>query len=162
MRVVAIDPGTSCGYAWTDDYLVRSAQGGVWELRPNRHEGGGMRYLRFGRYFDELLEAPPGPCVVVYEEVRRHMGTDAAHVYGGILAVLQAKCEERGVAYMSVPVGTIKKRATGKGNAAKDAIVEAASAAFGEPIIDDNHADALWLLQVAIDQIVPRERNDRG
>ena len=44
---------------------------------------------------------------VVYEEVRRHMGVDAAHVYGGLMATLTAWCEGQGIAYAGVPVGTI-------------------------------------------------------
>ena len=43
------------------------------------------------------------------EEVRRHAGTDAAHVYGGLMATLTAWAELRGVPYEGVPVGTIKR-----------------------------------------------------
>ena len=51
-----------------------------------------------------------------FEHVRRHAGTDAAHVYGGLLATLTSWCELRGIPYAAIPVGTIKKHATGKGN----------------------------------------------
>jgi hypothetical protein len=39
------------------------------------------------------------------------------HVYGGLMATLTAWAELRGVPYEGVPVGTIKRHATGKGNA---------------------------------------------
>jgi hypothetical protein len=48
-----------------------------------------------------------------------------------------------------VPVGTIKKHATGKGNAGKDAVIAAVRAWSFDPV-DDNEADALALLRWAI------------
>ena len=53
--------------------------------------------------------------------------------------------------YQGVPVGTIKKHATGQGNAGKAAMV-AAMQAKGYPVTDDNEADALALLHWALAQ----------
>ena len=86
---------------------------------------------------------------VYFEEVRRHAGVDAAHVYGGLMATLTAWCEAHGVAYAGVPVGTIKKHATGKGNADKAAMV-AAMQALGHYPANDDEADALALLHLAL------------
>ncbi len=47
-----------------------------------------------------------------------------------------------------MPVGTIKKHATGKGNAGKDLVI-AAMTALGHVPADDNEADALALLHWA-------------
>ena len=52
---------------------------------------------------------------------------------------------------LGVPVGTIKKHATGKGNAGKEAMIEAMQL-LGHPVTDDNEADALALLHWALDQ----------
>ena len=82
---------------------------------------------------------------IYFEEVRRHVGTDAAHVYGGFLATLTAWAESCGIPYQGVPVGTIKRHATGKGNADKAAMIAAARAKGYSPG-DDNEADALALL----------------
>ena len=79
--------------------------------------------------------------VVHYEEVRRHLSTDAAHVHGGLLATLTAWCEQRSIAYQGVPVGTIKRFIAGKGNADKAAVI-AAIRARGFAPADDNEADA--------------------
>ena len=84
-----------------------------------------------------------------FEEVRRHVSTDAAHAYGGFLATLTAWCEHHQVPYQGVPVGTIKKHATGKGNASKDDVLSAMRA-LGHAPADDNEADALALLRWAI------------
>ena len=77
--------------------------------------------------------------------VRRHLGVDAAHAYGGFMAHLTAWCEQHGVPYAGVPVGTIKRFVTGKGNADKAAVI-AAVRALGYFPVDDNEADALALL----------------
>jgi Holliday junction resolvasome RuvABC endonuclease subunit len=89
---------------------------------------------------------------IVFEEVRRHAGTDAAHIYGGFLAHLSAWCEERSIPYEGIPVGTIKRFATGKGNAPKDAML-AAIRARGFAPADDNEADAIALLLWATEQV---------
>jgi crossover junction endodeoxyribonuclease RuvC len=148
VRVLAIDPGTACG--WALGHLGRVVSSGTWNLKPKRFEGGGMRYVHLQNFLRVI-----GRCdLVVLEEVRRHMGVDAAHVYGGILATVQAWCETQDppTPYTAIPVGTIKKRATGKGNAKKDAMVAAAREQWpGQDVKDDNQADALWLLECAKD-----------
>jgi len=140
---IGIDPGTRCGWAVLDEGGQRVASG-TWDCSVRRGEGAGFRFVRFERVLRELLDAYPGS-TLGYEEVRRHAGVDAAHVYGGIRAHLQRLCEERGVPYCPIPVGTVKKLATGKGNADKDAMVAAAASQWGVQVEDDNEADALWI-----------------
>ena len=100
MKILAIDPGTHCGYA------LSPFESGVWNLSVGRHEGGGMRFVKLRSY---LVKASEGVELLVYEEVRGHKGTDAAQVYGGIVAIIQEHCEQLGIPYQGVPVGTIKK-----------------------------------------------------
>ena len=116
--ILALDLGTTTGWALR---LRSRIPSGTVSFRPSRFDGGGMRYLRFRRWLDQRLEITGGIDAVYFEEVRRHVGTDAAHVYGGLLATLTAWCEERGIPYQGVPVGTIKRYAAGKGNADKQA-----------------------------------------
>jgi hypothetical protein len=145
--VLALDLGTHTGWALrAGDTPITS---GTEHFRPQRFEGGGMRYLRFKRWLTEIKAAAGGIDEVYFEEVRRHLATDAAHAYGGFLAVLTSWCEHHRIAYQGVPVGTIKKHATGKGNADKDAMIEAMRARGFAPV-DDNEADALALLHWAI------------
>jgi Holliday junction resolvasome RuvABC endonuclease subunit len=88
---------------------------------------------------------------VYFEEVRRHLGVDAAHVYGGFLAILSEECERRRTPYAGIPIQTIKKHATGKGNADKAAMIKAAATRWpGAVILDDNTADALCLLSLVL------------
>jgi hypothetical protein len=79
---------------------------------------------------------------VYFEEVRSHRGVAAAHAYGGFLGHLTAWAEVNKIPYRGVPVATIKRHATGKGNANKDAMMAAARARGFSPT-DDNEADAV-------------------
>ena len=141
--LMALDLGTTTGFALkTSDGAIAS---GTVSFRPSRYDGGGMRYLRFRGWLDSIAEDSGIPAAIHFEEVRRHVGTDAAHVYGGLLAILTAWCEQRGIAYQGVPVGTIKRHITGKGNADKAAVIAAVRARGFNPT-DDNEADALAIL----------------
>ena len=70
--------------------------------------------------------------------------------YGGLMASLTSWGELRGIPYEGVPVGTIKRHATGKGNAPKQAMIDAARAKGFSPE-DDNEADAIAILLWALD-----------
>ncbi|MEH0008286.1 MAG: hypothetical protein V6Z82_06145 [Flavobacteriales bacterium] len=131
---------------------------GTVNFRPTRWQGGGMRYLKFARFLTELHETAGPFGVVYYEEVRRHLGVDAAHAYGGFLAHLTAWCEKRGIPYEGVPVGTIKKHATGRGNATKAQVLEAVRQHGYRPE-DDNEADALALMLWVFENIVQGVKN---
>ena len=144
--ILSLDLGTKTGWA------LRSADGsitsGTESFKPGRFEGGGMRYLRFKRWLNEFL--PEAVSAVYFEEVRRHLGVDAAHAYGGFLATLTAWCEQNRIPYQGVPVGTIKRSATGRGNAGKPEMI-AAMRRLGHLPDDDNEADALALLYFAVE-----------
>jgi Holliday junction resolvasome RuvABC endonuclease subunit len=146
--ILALDLGTATGWALRgrDGTICSSSEA----FKPQRFEGGGMRYLRFKRWLTEIKQSCDGIDAVFFEEVRRHAGVDAAHAYGGFMAHLTAWCEHHQIPYQGVPVGTIKKRATGKGNASKDEMVSAMRQRGFRPC-DDNEADALAILLWAIE-----------
>ncbi len=141
--VLALDLGTTTGWA------LRSRDGsitsGTMTFKPTRFEGGGMRFLRFRGWLAEVAGLSGGVTRIAFEEVRRHVSTDSSHAYGGFLATLTAWCEQEAIPYEGVPVGTIKRYATGKGNADKAAMI-AAVRAHGFAPADDNEADAIALL----------------
>jgi hypothetical protein len=146
--ILALDLGTKTG--WAMRLVDGTVVSGTMEFKSGRYEGGGMRFLRFRSWLDNLEAGAKTIDLIHFEEVRRHAGTDAAHIYGGFLAHLAAWCETRQIPYQGVPVGTIKRHATGKGNAGKDAVI-AAMQALGHQPADDNEADALAILTWAID-----------
>jgi hypothetical protein len=112
--ILALDLGQTTGWA------VRNADGvithGTVQFRPGRHEGGGMPFLRFRAWLQELDETVDGIDAVFFEEVHGHRGTAAAQVYGGFLAHLSAWAEMNKIptrVYRSAPSsGTSRARAT--------------------------------------------------
>ena len=148
MTIFALDLGTQTGWALTsrDGSITSGSQ----SFKPQRFEGGGMRFLRFKRWLTDIKQCNDGIDQVVFEEVRRHAGVDAAHAYGGFMGQLTAWCEHHQIPYQGIPVGTIKKHATGKGNASKDEMVTSVRARGHTPT-DDNEADAIALLYLAIE-----------
>lgn len=149
MIILALDLGTTIGWAIGSD--VKHIVSGTMSFKNGRYEGGGMRYLRFQQWLNEMKQLQSFD-QVAYEEVRRHMSTDAAHVYGGFLSTLTSECEKWEVPYSGIPVGTIKKFATGKGNASKEDMIAAAKA-WGHNPIDDNEGDAIAILRCRLEGV---------
>ena len=145
--ILALDLGTNTGWA------IRDKQGciisGAVSFKPNRFEGGGMIYLRFRQCLTELKNSCGSIDSIYFEEVRKYLGVDAAHKYGGFLAHLTAWCEHHQIPYQGIPVGTIKKHITGKGNASKHDVIQAVKTKGFNPK-DDNEADALALLDFVL------------
>ncbi len=146
--ILSLDLGTTTG--WAMQLAGGVIESGTTSFRPSRYDGGGMRYLRFRGWLASIAADAAGIEAIYFEEVRRHIGTDAAHLYGGFLATLTAWCEQNSIPYEGVPVGTIKRHVTGKGNADKTAVIEAIRARGFKPA-DDNEADAIAILLWAID-----------
>lgn len=146
--ILALDLGTTTG--WAMQPASGRIESGTVSFRPSRYDGGGMRYLRFRGWLNGMATDAAGLAAIYFEEVRRHAGTDAAHLYGGFLATLTSWCEQQGIAYQGVPVGTIKRFMTGKGNADKAAIIAAVRAQGFAPA-DDNEADAIAILLWSIE-----------
>ncbi len=145
--ILALDLGTTTGWALRD--LAGNTTHGFVSFKPQRFEGGGMRFLRFKRWLAEIKGSTErGIDAVYFEEVRRHLGVDAAHIYGGLLATLTSWCEHHQIPYEGVPVGTIKRHVSGKGNASKEEVIQAVGR-LGFHVTDDNEADAIALLRLA-------------
>ncbi len=158
-RLLALDLASKCGYAFVDIVgrtkpAVNPAFAGWWDLRPKPGESRGMRFIRFENYIIEV-----GPDMIVSEAVKGPFrSSPAALLQGGLASTLAVYCEKNDIPYADVPVGTIKRRATGKGNAKKEDMIEAANREFAAGLDvknvgkgDDDVADALWICQIAIE-----------
>jgi len=77
--------------------------------------------------------------VIHYEEIRRHLSLTLRTFMEGSSQRSPHGVEQRSIAYQGVPVGTIKRFITGKGNADKRAVIEAVRARGFHPA-DDNEA----------------------
>ena len=146
--ILALDLGQKTGWA------VRNADGaiasGTVEFKPGRFEGGGMVYLRFRAWLQEVDETAGGIGAVYFEEVRfasRRSGRTRVRRLPRPPDRLGRDANK--IPYRGVPVGTIKRHVTGRGNADKDAVIAAVRALGFDPA-DDNEADALALLDWAL------------
>jgi len=146
--LIALDLGGKTGWAMWRGGEVTSGTIDLTKSKGKRFEGPGMKFVRFGRFLKKL---PRADCIS-FEEVRRHRGVAAAHAYGGYLSHLTAFCDVQTpqIPYEGIGVGTIKKRATGNGSASKGMMI-AACGALGINPVDDNEADALWLLVLMVE-----------
>jgi len=144
MNILSIDLGTKTGWAIENGCFIES---GVVDLKCDRFSGGGMRFLKFERFLDDLFNKYKIG-TVYFESVRRHIGTDAAHSYGAFWGTLTSWCEKKSIPYEGIPVQSIKKFATGKGNAKKESVIESIKS-MGYSPVDDNEADAIALLLLA-------------
>jgi len=141
--LLALDLGQKMGWALSQrDGTIRS---GVCSLKPAARDTVAEALVRLSRWLDEIDETYGPFQRVLYEQVRGHKGTVAAHWYGAFWGAVNAWCKGKEIPTEGVAVGTIKKHATGKGNATKQGMVLAIRSLGFYPK-DDNEADALALL----------------
>lgn len=140
--ILAIDIGTKLGWALLAQGRIVS---GGFDMRPAVGEKPGLRFLKFRR---EFLSNFRQVQEVYFEEVRRHEGTHAAHVYGGFWAILLAWCEENSIPYRGVEVSDWKKNLGISGRAKKTDVLEAMKERGFDPKTEDE-ADALGILSFA-------------
>jgi crossover junction endodeoxyribonuclease RuvC len=149
-----LDLGTTTGWALgTLDNSTGEVQflSGVWNLKTDKFASLGARMAELERKLNSL-QASSGFQTLAFEAVRAHKGVDAAHYYGGFLGTVQQFCEDRGISYEGVPVGAIKKFATGKGNASKDMMLDAARDKYQMTIDSHDQADAVHGLHLVLNR----------
>lgn len=147
MSVLALDLGTRTGFAvLRADNRVESGEARL-DLKTN--DGAGMRYVRFRQWLVEMKNTHE-VTELVFEQVMGHGAFQviAAHVYGGLLATLQAFGEHHQIPYRGIGVTTVKKQFAGSGRASKDDMI-AQCRALGFKPRSHNEADAIAVLHVA-------------
>ena len=145
---LALDLATLTGWAHSD------GASGVIDLKPKRGESPGMRYVNLKSFLNRAYAASPFRLVAY--EMPIHRGGAATEVLLGLQTKVQEWCaeknlslpEEQTIEYTRRTPKEVKKHATGRGNASKTAMKLAAEKRWGFEPIDDNHTDALWLLDL--------------
>jgi len=149
--VLALDFASVTG--WAIGHLGAGVHfSGTWDIRPRRGESPGMRYIHLRRKLEEIIAAYPDIILVVYEQAHNRGGAPTEYGHGCV-AILQEWCAQRNLNFHPIHSSTLKKFATGKGNANKEAMMGAATAR-GWRFADDNECDALWLLEYALKEVV--------
>lgn len=106
----------------------------------------------------------PRAALAVIEDLPTH--AHGAGVTGMVHGVVRELLLDNGVPYVLVPPATLKKYATGKGNATKADMRMALYQRAGLDLRDDNQADAWWLRMMGLDWlghatvILPKAQRD--
>jgi len=148
--ILALDLGMNTGWAiykpsegiefGSEDFSVKKRKRGT----PPRCTS----FMDFHCWLDNLMSIH-GIKTVYYEEVMRHAGTRAAHCYGAFECLMEISGHTIGIKPIGIPVGTIKKFATGNGHAKKPEMISSAISA-GLDVTDDDQADAVHLLRYVL------------
>lgn len=164
-RVLAVDPGTSLG--WATDSTGR-LEWGVEGMGVRRGESEGMRWIKFNKWLDTVASSVG---LIVYEQpvVYGKHGLSTISVTLGMATRILEFSELRGIACQSVPPSSLKTFALGKApkrkkgdpkfDRSKAAMIEAAmlrvpgatieAGGIGLPELSEHEADALWLFWLA-------------
>lgn len=153
MKITALDLSlTATGYA-----IGSSEDPTAWRWKPEQlgtiatADHRGMHRLDLIRR--RVLELVDGADVVVLEGYaygsKRQSHTRAIAELGG---VIRMTLYDLGFPYVEVPPASLKKYATGKGNAGKSDVLVEAVKRLEYNGSDHNEADALWLLEMALDE----------
>ncbi len=123
-------------------------ESGVQKFFIDRGESAGMRFIRFNAWVEDMISKTQ-PQLIIYEQAH-HRGGHATDLLVGMATRVQEACARHGIECAAVHSSTLKKWATGKGNAEKCEMIKRAEALFpGMKIMGDDHADALLILRYA-------------
>ena len=142
-RILALDMATVTGWA------TEGASGSE-NFKKRAGDSRGMLFIRFEAWLCEMVTISK-PDMVAYERPHAR-GRAATEVSHGLLAILQKVCAANGVEYADCPSTTLKKFATGKGNAGKPEMVAKFVELTGRNPITDDEADAYLLHMWAMAQ----------
>ena len=176
---LGLDLATMTGYACccfnpeepiTVDRLRPSLVMGQFDLSAGQYDSGASRFVTLRQMLYKLK-----PSIIFYEQVRNTpvlaagpmnlhavMGRvyTAAKLAGALTGNVSSWAEEKDIPCVGLEIAHIKKRATGKGNASKTDMIEAANSVFGSDLSvegyettgADNVADALFVLLLGLEQ----------
>lgn len=145
MNILALDNSlTATGYA--TNYLKGQASFGV--LNPHKNLGKGMARLNWiATTVEGLAQSADVVVMEGYSYASKGRSILSIAELGGVIRWM---IWVMGTPYTEVAPGTLKKFATGSGNAGKDEMLAASIRRLGYEGHDNNEADALWLLQMAL------------
>lgn len=154
MKILALDQATKTGWAHSSDEGIRV---GLWDFNVGKkvssiHGTHGPRLRRLYTRLD-LMKKSRGIDLIVAENVSGRMFGHAKIVLPAMRGLLELWCFDNRVPIRYLSPTAIKKHAVGKGNAKKERMVSAAKSRWPNlRIIDDNVADALWILDFVLQE----------
>lgn len=173
-RALGVDLGTNCGIAFCDFIPGQPLENVIiyldqWDLSIGTYDSTALRHIRL-RQFLQVLQ----PDLIGFEDVKVDVPLDqfqgklgalvarvvpTAEFLGTLKITLATWAEVHQVPLQGLAIAQIKKFATGKGNAGKEAMIEACNEALGvdlavedyEKTGADNIADAAHILRMMLE-----------
>lgn len=145
MKLLALDIASKTGWC-LDKHLY-----GTWDFKTRKDESMGMKLVRFKAKLTEVHNLEKFDIVVYERPAGRH--AHAIIHQAKLIAILEKFCEENNVEYKSYSASEIKKFATGKGNANKKQMIDAAKHKYHYLGNDDNEADAIHMRYLAKEEL---------
>lgn len=140
LNILALDVATSTGWC-------TATASGTWSLGAKRDESKGMRLIRMKAKLREVVDAEQIDVLVFERSQGRNQ--NAVIVQSELHGVVKLFCEENQLEYRAYSPKEIKLAATGKGNASKQAMIDACVSKYNHTPIDDNEADAIHMWHLA-------------
>lgn len=140
MKVLSLDIASLTG--WALDTQVY----GTWDFKTLKDESMGMKLIRFKAKLTEVHSLEPLD-IIIYERPAGQHANSIIH-QAKLIGVMEEFCEKNSIDYRAYSASEIKKFATGKGNANKQDMIDAAKKKYGYTGSDDNEADAIHMREL--------------
>ena len=142
--ILAIDAAQTLGFC-------SGKESGTHQIKIGRKEPIGVKIPRFKEWLNNYLDKNKDINFIVYElPTGRWYNSLKSGCW--LESIIILTCFERGMGYLGVSATEIKKFACNNGRASKEDMVNSAKKEWDFEIIDNNHADSLWLYKLAIEQ----------
>ena len=153
LTILAIDPASITGWALLLNGEITSGTIDVRRIRKN--QGPGHQMLLIERELDERFgELPDGSARVVIERPGYFKHIEASVIVGGLSMHAKLWAKRHGHFTGHYSPQTVKKHATGHGHSGKEQMIAHARHRWPDvTFFDDNQADAMWLLDLAINGV---------
>ena len=154
MIILALDPATETGWARFQDGIMSSSSFSVATLHATKKRKAEPEHYRCRNMWTWLAQhclVFGIPNLIVFESLEGFVakGKVAARVNNELRGVIKAFAGVHDIALLAVQPADVKRLATGKGNADKTEMIEAARK-LGYEGDNHNEADAIMILQWAL------------
>lgn len=145
MKTLALDLATVTGFAVLANGVITHGAQAFLTKADTEHPG--ARYIRFQRWLRTRIDEDK-PTVIVVESAGYFKSLPAQSICVGFRGILLSTSSYYGIPLFEVTPSRLKKWATGKGNAKKEAMIRAARERWpAERFTDNNACDAFLLLR---------------
>ena len=146
MIILSLDLATSTGWAsYVDSHITIGSA----SFALKRGDSPGMRFLRCRSWLREMLKLLGNIDLIVYEQPHQRGGHPTQVAMGLVTEVLSFSARAN-IETTTVHSMSLKKWATGKGNAKKSRMIEEAKNR-GYDVTNDDEADAVLMLEYTLE-----------